>query len=171
MVGVVKWMVLSVWSKVTDSFWAFRNASGQGRFSTIIKSYSRGVQGILLVYDITNRWSFNGIRRWLAEIDEVSVKNFDLYRLNSVFSINEIHEIRTNLIRSLFILKWVSSRLLIWKSLKKSSSSQMLISLYAPVSFNSSMSKIFFEISLLHVFCVWCLFTACTWCSENFNWQ
>ncbi|VDK83553.1 unnamed protein product [Litomosoides sigmodontis] len=46
------------------------NASGQGRFSTIIKSYSRGVQGILLVYDITNRWSFNGIRRWLAEIDE-----------------------------------------------------------------------------------------------------
>ncbi|EFO26094.2 Ras family protein [Loa loa] len=46
------------------------NASGQGRFSTIIKSYSRGVQGILLVYDITNRWSFDGIRRWLAEIDE-----------------------------------------------------------------------------------------------------
>uniref|UniRef100_A0AAF5PG99 Ras family protein n=1 Tax=Wuchereria bancrofti TaxID=6293 RepID=A0AAF5PG99_WUCBA len=48
----------------------FRDASGQGRFSTIIKSYSRGVQGILLVYDITNRWSFDGIRRWLAEIDE-----------------------------------------------------------------------------------------------------
>ncbi|MCP9266341.1 Ras-related protein Rab-40C [Dirofilaria immitis] len=46
------------------------DASGQGRFSTIIKSYSRGVQGILLVYDITNRWSFDGIRRWLAEIDE-----------------------------------------------------------------------------------------------------
>ncbi|VDK63675.1 unnamed protein product [Onchocerca ochengi] len=46
------------------------DASGQGRFSTIIKSYSRGVQGILLVYDITNRWSFDGIRRWLTEIDE-----------------------------------------------------------------------------------------------------
>ncbi|VDN20135.1 unnamed protein product [Gongylonema pulchrum] len=46
------------------------DASGQGRFSTIIKSYSRGVHGILLVYDITNRWSFDGIRRWLTEIDE-----------------------------------------------------------------------------------------------------
>lgn len=30
-------------------------------------------QGILLVYDITNRWSFDGIDRWIKEIDEVSV--------------------------------------------------------------------------------------------------
>lgn len=29
-------------------------------------------QGILLVYDITNRWSFDGIDRWIREIDEVS---------------------------------------------------------------------------------------------------
>uniref|UniRef100_K7FIM8 small monomeric GTPase n=1 Tax=Pelodiscus sinensis TaxID=13735 RepID=K7FIM8_PELSI len=27
-------------------------------------------QGILLVYDITNRWSFDGIDRWIKEIDE-----------------------------------------------------------------------------------------------------
>lgn len=47
------------------------DASGQGRFSTIIRSYSRGAQGVLVVYDITNRWSFQGIQRWLAEISEV----------------------------------------------------------------------------------------------------
>uniref|UniRef100_A0A0R3S4R2 SOCS box domain-containing protein n=1 Tax=Elaeophora elaphi TaxID=1147741 RepID=A0A0R3S4R2_9BILA len=46
------------------------NAPGLGRFSTIIRSYAREVQGILLVYDITNRWSFDGLRRWIAEIDE-----------------------------------------------------------------------------------------------------
>jgi Ras-related protein Rab-40 len=28
-------------------------------------------QGILLVYDITNKWSFDGIHRWIKEIDEV----------------------------------------------------------------------------------------------------
>ncbi len=28
-------------------------------------------QGILLVYDITNGWSFDGIDRWIREIDEV----------------------------------------------------------------------------------------------------
>ncbi|KAG1683016.1 Ras-related protein Rab-40C [Nymphon striatum] len=46
------------------------DTSGQGRFCTIIRSYSRGAQGILLVYDITNKWSFDGIDRWLRECDE-----------------------------------------------------------------------------------------------------
>lgn len=47
------------------------DTSGQGRFCTIIRSYSRGAQGILLVYDITNKWSFDGIDRWLKEVEEV----------------------------------------------------------------------------------------------------
>ena len=47
------------------------DTSGQGRFCTIIRSYSRGAQGILLVYDITNKWSFEGISRWLHEVDHV----------------------------------------------------------------------------------------------------
>lgn len=46
------------------------DASGQGRFCTIIRSYSRGAQGIILVYDITNKWSFEGINRWLKEVEE-----------------------------------------------------------------------------------------------------
>ncbi|ELK12207.1 ras-related protein Rab-40B isoform X1 [Pteropus alecto] len=45
-------------------------ASGQGRLCTIFRSYSRGAQGVVLVYDIANRWSFDGIDRWLKEIDE-----------------------------------------------------------------------------------------------------
>ncbi|KAI3360061.1 hypothetical protein L3Q82_013855 [Scortum barcoo] len=60
------------------------DTSGQGRFCTIFRSYlsrsySRGAQGILLVMTsptcwcttlITNRWSFDGIDRWIREIDE-----------------------------------------------------------------------------------------------------
>ncbi|XP_022916624.1 ras-related protein Rab-40C [Onthophagus taurus] len=46
------------------------DTSGQGRFCTIIRSYSRGAQGVLLVYDITNRWSFDGLDRWLKEVEE-----------------------------------------------------------------------------------------------------
>lgn len=34
------------------------------------------LQGILLVYDITNKWSFDGIDRWIKEIDEVSEAAF-----------------------------------------------------------------------------------------------
>lgn len=46
------------------------DTSGQGRFCTIIRSYSRGAQGVILVYDITNKWSFDGIDRWLKEVEE-----------------------------------------------------------------------------------------------------
>lgn len=46
------------------------DTSGQGRFCTIFRSYSRGAQGILLVYDITNRWSFDGLDRWIMEVNE-----------------------------------------------------------------------------------------------------
>lgn len=46
------------------------DTSGQGRFSTIFRSYSRGAQGVILVYDITNKWSFSGLNRWLIEIEE-----------------------------------------------------------------------------------------------------
>ncbi|XP_004932502.1 ras-related protein Rab-40C [Bombyx mandarina] len=46
------------------------DTSGQGRFCTIIRSYSRGAQGILLVYDITNKWSFDSIDRWLEEVEK-----------------------------------------------------------------------------------------------------
>ncbi|XP_008050323.2 ras-related protein Rab-40B [Carlito syrichta] len=46
------------------------DTSGQGRFCTIFRSYSRGAQGVILVYDIANRWSFDGIDRWIKEIDE-----------------------------------------------------------------------------------------------------
>lgn len=49
------------------------DTSGQGRFCTIIRSYSRGAQGIMLVYDITNKWSFDGIDRWLKEVEEVGM--------------------------------------------------------------------------------------------------
>ncbi|XP_030662908.1 ras-related protein Rab-40A [Nomascus leucogenys] len=46
------------------------DTSGQGRFCTIFRSYSRGAQGVILVYDIANRWSFEGMDRWIKKIDE-----------------------------------------------------------------------------------------------------
>ena len=46
------------------------DTAGQERFRTITTSYFRGAQGILLVYDITNKWSFEGISRWLKEVEQ-----------------------------------------------------------------------------------------------------
>lgn len=44
------------------------DTAGQERFRTITTSYYRNSQGILLVYDITNRSSFTNIRTWIQQV-------------------------------------------------------------------------------------------------------
>jgi Ras-related protein Rab-2A len=44
--------------------------AGQESFRSITRSYYRGSIGALLVYDITNRTSFENLVRWLEEMKE-----------------------------------------------------------------------------------------------------
>ena len=44
--------------------------AGQERFRAMACSYYRGVDGIIIVYDITNMESFNNVKIWLNEIDQ-----------------------------------------------------------------------------------------------------
>lgn len=46
------------------------DTAGQERFRTITSSYYRGANGIIVVYDVTNRDSYNNIIKWLGEIDK-----------------------------------------------------------------------------------------------------
>eukprot|EP00949_MAST-11_sp_MAST-11-sp1_P004199 g4199.t1 len=48
------------------------DTAGQERFRTITTSYFRGCQGILLVYDITNKKSYNNVRGWVDQIKGVT---------------------------------------------------------------------------------------------------
>eukprot|EP01120_Amphizonella_sp_Union-15-10_P015601 TRINITY_DN8063_c0_g1_i1.p1 TRINITY_DN8063_c0_g1~~TRINITY_DN8063_c0_g1_i1.p1 ORF type:complete len:207 (-),score=33.77 TRINITY_DN8063_c0_g1_i1:21-641(-) len=45
------------------------DTAGQERFRTLTAGYYRGAHGIMLVYDITVRHSFDNIHNWLKEID------------------------------------------------------------------------------------------------------
>ena len=45
------------------------DTAGQDRFRTIIKSYYRGSNGIIVVYDITDRDTFEQVQYWMGEID------------------------------------------------------------------------------------------------------
>jgi len=45
------------------------DTAGQERFRTITSSYYRGAQGIIIVYDVTDKDSFNNVKQWLHEID------------------------------------------------------------------------------------------------------
>ena len=41
------------------------DTAGQERFKSITRSYIRGTNGLLMVYDITNSDSFNSVSVWI----------------------------------------------------------------------------------------------------------
>ncbi|CAL5992798.1 Rab1a [Hexamita inflata] len=45
------------------------DTAGQEKFRTICQTYYRGSHGIMMVYDVTNRESFESIEMWLREIN------------------------------------------------------------------------------------------------------
>ena len=46
-----------------------QDTAGQERFRTITSSYYRGAQGIILVYDVANRESFDALPKWFSELE------------------------------------------------------------------------------------------------------
>ena len=46
------------------------DTAGVARFRTITQAYYRGAMGILLVYDVTDRQSFENIRNWIKNIKQ-----------------------------------------------------------------------------------------------------
>ncbi|KAL7264992.1 hypothetical protein ACSBR1_002860 [Camellia fascicularis] len=66
-------LVLSFTSKYTE--YSAPTIAGQERFRTLITSYYRSAQGILLVYDVTRRETF-------TNLSDVWTKEVDLYSTN-----------------------------------------------------------------------------------------
>lgn len=48
------------------------DTAGQCRFRTITNSYYRFANGVIIVFDITNRESFNNIKKWLDDVDKLA---------------------------------------------------------------------------------------------------
>ncbi|KAF2165688.1 hypothetical protein M409DRAFT_67062 [Zasmidium cellare ATCC 36951] len=46
------------------------DTAGQERFRTITTAYYRGAMGILLVYDVTDKRSFDNIRTWFSNVEQ-----------------------------------------------------------------------------------------------------
>ena len=52
--------------KVKLTIW---DTAGQERFRTLTASYYRGAQGIILVYDVARRDTFESLEHWLNEVE------------------------------------------------------------------------------------------------------
>ena len=46
------------------------DTAGQERFHSITSNYFKGADGILFIYDITNRNSFEGVKDWIKESED-----------------------------------------------------------------------------------------------------
>mmetsp|Transcript_395 Transcript_395/g.423 ORF Transcript_395/g.423 Transcript_395/m.423 type:complete len:207 (-) Transcript_395:34-654(-) len=51
------------------------DTAGQEKFRTITSSYYRGAHGIIVVYDVTNRESFENVKNWMNEITRYASEN------------------------------------------------------------------------------------------------
>eukprot|EP00992_Anisonema_acinus_P005449 TRINITY_DN1815_c0_g1_i1.p1 TRINITY_DN1815_c0_g1~~TRINITY_DN1815_c0_g1_i1.p1 ORF type:complete len:197 (-),score=31.19 TRINITY_DN1815_c0_g1_i1:22-612(-) len=63
------------------------DTAGQERFRTITSAYYRGAHGIVLVYDVTNRNSFENVSYWMKHIEKYSSEN-----VNCILVGNKIDE-------------------------------------------------------------------------------
>eukprot|EP01119_Soliformovum_irregulare_P013081 TRINITY_DN3455_c0_g1_i1.p2 TRINITY_DN3455_c0_g1~~TRINITY_DN3455_c0_g1_i1.p2 ORF type:complete len:203 (-),score=31.29 TRINITY_DN3455_c0_g1_i1:55-663(-) len=63
--------------KINLTIW---DTAGQEKFRSLTSSYYRGAHGIICVYDVTNRASFNAIEHWLEEI-QTNCTNGDVVTL------------------------------------------------------------------------------------------
>jgi Ras-related protein Rab-1A len=51
------------------------DTAGQEKFRTITAAYFKGAQGIILVFDICDKKSFEDIQHWMTEVDRHSMRN------------------------------------------------------------------------------------------------
>lgn len=69
------------------------DTAGQERFRTITTSYFRGAQGILLVYDVTDRQTFTDIKTWSKQIEMHADSNVDKVLLANKCDQNENRQV------------------------------------------------------------------------------
>ena len=54
--------------KLLDKKW---DTAGQERFKTITCNYYHGAHAIIVVYDVTDKESFNSVKNWISEIKKL----------------------------------------------------------------------------------------------------
>jgi Ras-related protein Rab-1A len=73
------------------------DTAGQERFRTITSSYYRGAHGILLVYDVTDRESFNNIaNQWMGEVGKYAQNNVRLILVGNKSDLENKRQVLTS---------------------------------------------------------------------------
>ena len=71
------------------------DTAGQERFRSITKSFFRNTNGILFVYDITNRKSFQSVKDWIKD-SELHDSGFEKILVGNKIDLKEKREVNTD---------------------------------------------------------------------------
>ena len=69
------------------------DSAGQERFKSITKSFFRNTNGILFVYDITNRKTFHSVKDWIKD-SELNASNFEKILLGNKIDLESKRQVK-----------------------------------------------------------------------------
>ena len=69
------------------------DTAGQETFRAITKSYYRSSSGIILVYDVTQRSSFNNITSWINDLKEINISNRPVILIGNKIDLIETRQV------------------------------------------------------------------------------
>ncbi|XP_071162044.1 ras-related protein Rab-13-like [Mytilus edulis] len=71
------------------------DTAGQERFESITKQFYRRAQGVLLVYDMSSRSSFEAIPKWLAHVEQFCKEDVSVMLLGNKCDREDIRQVTT----------------------------------------------------------------------------
>ena len=71
------------------------DTAGQDRFRSITKNYYKKANGIILIYDVTNKKSYKNISVWINQIKEEADPNVVIYLAGNKIDMEEERKIKT----------------------------------------------------------------------------
>lgn len=81
------------------------DTAGQERFRSVIRSYYHGTNGIVLVFDLTDRDSFNNLHNWMNDINDLIIENTSIILIGNKCDLTSYKTISQNEIND-FIKKY-----------------------------------------------------------------
>ena len=72
------------------------DTAGQERYKSITAAYYKGAKGALIVYDTTQKTSFENIDKWMSEIKEKSSKDMKLMIIGNKIDLKDERQVETD---------------------------------------------------------------------------
>jgi Ras-related protein Rab-5C len=87
------------------------DTAGQERYKSLAPMYYRGAEGAIIVYDITNKDSFNGAKKWFNEIKSNGSENCQIILVGNKIDLEKHRNIEKEEVINFIIEKNISHML------------------------------------------------------------